>query len=329
MNKKKIFKFYKVVLKIVEDTKDLYNLNKLKKKILGKKGYLSFMLSKLKFLHSLKKKTFGKELYTAFNRIKMCINLKEKYIRKKNCEQENNIKFFDISLPGRKIRKGAIHPITNTIHEIENFFYNIGFKIVSGNEIEDEYYNFTALNIPKTHPSRNIQDTFWIDKKTLLRTQTSNIQIHVMKKRKLPIKIISLGKVYRNDNDIKHTPMFHQIEGLIVNKSVNFSNLKWIIHNFLKNFFNHNISIRFRSSYFPFTSPSAEVDIKEKNGDWLEILGCGMVHPNVLKNMKINYNEYIGCAFGIGIERITMLRYGILDVRNFFENNLSFLNQFK
>ncbi|WP_343154867.1 phenylalanine--tRNA ligase subunit alpha [Buchnera aphidicola (Pseudoregma panicola)] len=329
MNINKIYKFSKLIITIIKNINSIYKLNKFKKRILGKSSYLHTKIKKIKFLNKKRKIVFGKLINRSINVIKKNIFLKEKYIKKKFAKNFKKKRFFDISLPGKKSLKGSIHPISKSINEIENFFYNIGFDIISGYEIEDEYHNFTALNITRDHPSRNLQDTFWINKNILLRTQTSNMQIHVMKNRNLPVKIISIGKVYRNDSDIKHTPMFHQVEGLIINKKINFSNLKWIIKNFLKNFFNNDVSLRFRNSYFPFTVPSAEVDIKEKNGKWLEILGCGMVHPNVLKNMKINCNKYVGCAFGIGIERLTMLKYGILDLRNFFENNLSFLNKFK
>ncbi|WP_343184124.1 phenylalanine--tRNA ligase subunit alpha [Buchnera aphidicola (Ceratovacuna keduensis)] len=329
MNINKIHIFLKLVIIIIKNINSFYELKKIKKRILGKSSYLYINIKKIKFLKKDKKIIFGKLINRSINIIKKNIFLKEKYIKNKFIKKNKKKIFFDVSLQGKKSLKGSIHPISSSISKIENFFYNIGFNIITGYEIEDKYHNFTALNIPKHHPSRNLQDTFWINKNILLRTQTSNVQIHIMKNKNLPIKIISIGKVYRNDNDIKHTPMFHQIEGLIINKKINFSNLKWIIKNFLKNFFNSDISIRFRSSYFPFTVPSAEVDIKEKNGKWLEILGCGMVHPNVLKNMKIDYKKYIGCAFGIGIERLTMLKYGILDLRYFFENNLSFLNKFK
>ncbi|MBZ2279389.1 phenylalanine--tRNA ligase subunit alpha, partial [Buchnera aphidicola] len=206
----------------------------------------------------------------------------------------------------------SIHPIIQTINDIKKFFSRLGFIIVYGPEIEDEYHNFDALNISKNHPSRDSHDTFWFDSKRLLRTQTSSMQIRVMKKEKPPIRLLVPGKVYRNDYDSTHTPMFHQIEGLIVDKNINFSNLKWIIDCFLQYFFDKKISIRFRPSYFPFTVLSAEVDILDAHGKFLEILGCGMVHPKILHNININAHVYSACAFGIGIERITMLRYGIL-----------------
>ncbi|KAF0716035.1 Uncharacterized protein FWK35_00027786, partial [Aphis craccivora] len=191
------------------------------------------------------------------------------------------------------------------------------FRSVNGLEIEDEYHNFDALNIPKNHPARDNHDTFWLDENRLLRTQTSTMQIRIMKSEKPPMRFIFPGKVYRNDYDSTHTPMFHQVEGLIVDKNINFSHLKWIIYNFIY------ISLRFRPSYFPFTTPSSEVDIMSDSKKWLEILGCGMVHPLVLKNVNIDSNIYSACAFGLGVERITMLRYGISDIRSFFENDLS------
>jgi phenylalanyl-tRNA synthetase alpha chain len=232
-------------------------------------------------------------------------------------------------LPGRYKENGVIHPINHSINYIKNFFSKLGFESISGFEIEDEYHNFDALNIPKDHPARNNNDTFWFDEHRLLRTQTSSMQIRIMKEEKPPIRFIFPGKVYRNDYDSTHTPMFHQVEGLIVEKNINFSNLKWIIYNFLHDFFDKNISIRFRPSYFPFTTPSAEVDIITNVGQSLEVLGCGMVHPSVLKNVNIDCNFYSACAFGIGIERITMLRYGISDLRSFFENDIRFIKQFK
>ncbi|WP_343190031.1 phenylalanine--tRNA ligase subunit alpha [Buchnera aphidicola (Astegopteryx bambusae)] len=329
MNEKKIFKFFELTKIIIKNVNSLHKLNIIKKRFLGKDSYLHNKINKIKFFKKKNKIIYGKLFNKIFFNVKKNIFARKKYINEKLRKRFLKKKFFDVSIPGRRNLRGSIHPINKSINKIENFFYNIGFNIVSGNEIENEYYNFDALNISKNHPARDFNDTFWIDKNILLRTQTSNMQIHIMKSKQLPIKVVSIGKVYRNDNDITHTPMFHQVEGLIINKKINFSNLKWIIKNFLKYFFKHDFSIRFRSSYFPFTTLSTEVDIKKDDGKWLEVLGCGMVHPNVLRNMKIDYKKYIGCAFGIGIERLTMLRYGISDVRIFFENNLNFLNQFK
>ncbi len=236
---------------------------------------------------------------------------------------------IDISLPGRTMENGGFHPVTRTIDRIETFFSELGFSVESGPEIEDAYYNFDALNIPGHHPARADHDTFWFDATRLLRTQTSGVQIRIMEKQKPPIRIISPGRVYRNDYDQTHTPMFQQMEGFIVDKNISFSNLKWTLHDFLHNFFEEELKIRFRPSYFPFTEPSAEVDVMNKNGKWLEVLGCGMVHPSVLRNVNIDPEVYSGFAFGMGIERLTMLRYRVTDLRAFFENDLRFLKQFK
>lgn len=212
---------------------------------------------------------------------------------------------------------------------VKNFFNKFSFSVFTGLEIEDEYHNFDALNIPIYHPSRTNHDTFWFDKNRLLRTQTSCVQIRVMKENRPPIRIISYGRVYRNDHDQTHTPMFHQIEGLVVDTDISFGNLKEILYSFLQDFFKDNLKIRFRPSYFPFTKISAEVDIMEKKSNcWLEVLGCGMLHPNVLLNVGINPENFSGFAFGMGVERLTMLRYGITDLRSFFENDLRFLKQF-
>ncbi len=236
---------------------------------------------------------------------------------------------IDITLPGRNIVSGNFHPISNSIKDMEYFFNHLGFTTISGPEIEDEYHNFDALNISNNHPSRTNNDSFWVNSNNLLRTQTSSVQIRILEKKLPPMRIIAPGKVYRKDHSRTHSPMFHQLEGLIVDENINFSNLKEMLVNFLQYFFSEKIKIRFRPSYFPFTVPSAEIDIMDNSNNWLEVLGCGLVHPNVLKNSGINPDKYTGIAFGIGIERLTMLKYNVDDVRLFFENNLGYLHQFR
>jgi phenylalanyl-tRNA synthetase alpha chain len=231
-------------------------------------------------------------------------------------------------LPGKNISMGSRHPISITINKITSILSNYGFASVSGIEIEDEFHNFEALNIPETHPARDMHDTFYVSDNKLLRTHTSSVQIRSMLSNKAPLKIMTPGKVYRCDSDPTHSPMFHQIEGLYIDKDVNFCHLKGVLINFIKEFFGKDMEIRFRPSYFPFTEPSAELDIKFK-GKWLEVLGCGMVHPNVLSNVKINTKQYSGFAFGLGVERLAMLKYDIVDLRMFYENDISFLSQFR
>ncbi|WP_367673811.1 phenylalanine--tRNA ligase subunit alpha [Buchnera aphidicola] len=313
----------------LKKTKNIKELEKLKVKYLGKNSYLSnqffnlrklFLKEKIKYSAILNQLKLEMQSKILERKKKLEFLLNEKKIRKEN---------IDTSLSGRRIENGTLHPITTIINNIEYFFLHLGFKSVTGPEIEDEYHNFSALNIPKNHPSRSNKDTFWFDINRLLRTQTSSMQIRIMEKEKPPIKIIVPGKVYRNDYDATHTPMFHQIEGLIIDKKINFSNLKWIIQKFLYVFFGKDVKIRFRVSYFPFTTPSAEIDIMGNNREWIEVLGCGMVHPNVLNNVDINHRKYKGCAFGLGVERMAMLYYQISDLRYFFENDLRFLKQFK
>ena len=235
---------------------------------------------------------------------------------------------IDISLPGRNVSEGTRHPISITINHISNIMRGYGFRVEQGSEIETEFYNFEALNIPSNHPARDMHDTFYIDTKKLLRTHTSSVQIHSMMKSGAPLKIIAPGKVYRCDSDPTHSPMFHQLEGLYIDEDINFCHLKGILEKFVSDYFQREIETRFRPSYFPFTEPSAELDIKFR-GKWLEVLGCGMVHENVLKNVGINPKKYSGFAFGLGIERFAMLKFDIRDLRSFYENDLSFLKQFR
>jgi phenylalanyl-tRNA synthetase alpha chain len=233
----------------------------------------------------------------------------------------------DVTLPGKGIRRAGLHPITLTMQRIETLFQQIGFEVVDGPEVEDEYHNFEALNIPEYHPARAMHDTFYFGDGRLLRTHTSSVQIRVMQNDIPPFRFIAPGRVYRCDSDMTHTPMFHQVEGVIVDETVTFSQLKGLLINFLEIFFEKKLKTRFRPSYFPFTEPSAEVDIMSEQG-WLEILGCGMVHPNVLENVGIDPEKYMGLAFGMGVERLAMLYYGVEDLRLFFDNDLQFLEQF-
>ena len=246
----------------------------------------------------------------------------------------------DVSLPGRGQKIAGLHPVTTTLRRISKIFSSVGFKVVEGPEIEDDYHNFEALNIPEHHPARAMHDTFYFDAHTVLRTHTSPVQIRAMEAQKPPLKVIAPGRVYRCDSDVTHTPMFHQVEGFLVDTDVSFADLKGLVYEFLSAFFEKEIQVRFRPSYFPFTEPSAEVDIECVMCDgkgcrvcgqtgWLEVMGCGMIHPQVFKSVDINSDEFSGFAFGMGVERLAMLRYGINDLRLFFENDLKFLEQFK
>ena len=245
----------------------------------------------------------------------------------------------DVTLPGRNSEVGGLHPVTRTLQRIERYFKNIGFDVAEGPEIEDGHHNFTALNIPEHHPARAMHDTFYFDADKLLRTHTSPVQIRVMEEEQPPLRLIAPGRVYRCDSDLTHTPMFHQIEGLMVDENISFTDLKGILSDFLQAFFEKPLKVRFRPSYFPFTEPSAEADIECvicggegcrvcSHTGWIEILGCGMVHPNVFKHVNIDSEKYLGFAFGLGVERMAMLRYGVNDLRMFFENDLRFLKQF-
>lgn len=236
---------------------------------------------------------------------------------------------LDVTLPGRGQSVGGLHPVTKTIQRIEDFFGSIGFSVAEGPEIEDDYHNFEALNIPAHHPARAMHDTFYFNANTVLRTHTSPVQVRTMESEKPPIRIICPGRVYRCDSDQTHSPMFHQVEGLLIDKNISFADLKGILEQFLKAFFEDDVKVRFRPSYFPFTEPSIEVDIDRGDGKWLEVLGCGMVHPKVFECSGIDPEEYTGFAFGMGVERLAMLRYGVNDLRLFFDNDLRFLSQLR
>ncbi|WWO95310.1 MAG: phenylalanine--tRNA ligase subunit alpha [Candidatus Dasytiphilus stammeri] len=317
--------------KKIENINEVKALEKIRIEYLGKKGHITLYMNRLKTLPLEQRPAIGIILNDVKQQILLAFNQKKQHLE---IESINNIILdnknpIDISLPGRGIKTGGIHPITSIIDRIEKIFYGLGFELATGPEIEDCYHNFDALNISLHHPARTEHDTFWFNDTYLLRTQMSGVQIRIMKTQKPPIKIIASGKVYRKDNDKTHTPMFHQTEGLIVDQDISFSHLKTILCNFLKIFFDKpNLKIRFRPSYFPFTEPSAEIDIISKEKKWIEVLGCGMVHPNVLNKVGISADTYSGLAFGMGIERLAMLYYEISDLRQFYENDLRFLKQF-
>ena len=313
----------------IEECKTLNNLEKLRVKYLGKKGHITSQLKKLGSMKIDQKPSFGQEINKIKNQIEAKVKAKKIELKKSLITTNIATQSIDITLPGRKSLTGSIHPITTTLSDIENIFLNAGFLVEDGPEIEDEHHNFTALNIPENHPARAMHDTFYFDNNLLLRTHTSPIQIRSMEKQGVPIKIIAPGKVYRRDSDLTHIPMFHQIEGLVIDQGINFTHLKGILHEFINCFFEQPMELRFRPSYFPFTEPSAEVDILSEDGKWLEILGCGMVHPKVLDLLELDSEKYTGYAFGMGVERLAMLKHEIKDIRLFYDNDLNFLEQFK
>ena len=319
----------KQALKDIRNSSTLEELDSVRVQYLGKKGSVSSQLKKLSKVDPDDRPRVGKEV----NKLKKLVEneIANKKISLNDKKIKSNIEdsTLDVTMPGRTTIIGNPHPVTSTLNEIEKIFLNAGFLVEDGPEIEDEYHNFTALNIPENHPARAMHDTFYFNAQYLLRTHTSPIQIRSMEKYGVPIRVIAPGKVYRRDSDITHTPMFHQIEGLVIDKDINFTHLKGILHDFINTFFEDDMKLRFRPSYFPFTEPSAEVDLLSKDNQWLEILGCGMVHPKVLTNLGIDNEIYNGYAFGMGVERLAMLKYGINDIRHFYENDLNFLNQFK
>jgi phenylalanyl-tRNA synthetase alpha chain len=306
---------------------DLAALDQIRVNHLGKKGQLTQRLKQLGKLPAEERPTAGQAINQAKQQLQVSIETRKGELENERLEALVDSVRLDVTLPGRGQRSGGLHPITQTLERIEDLFTQIGFDIVEGPEIEDDYHNFEALNIPDHHPARAMHDTFYFDSKLLLRTHTSSVQIREMNEGNPPFRFIAPGRVYRCDSDMTHTPMFHQVEGLLVDEHVTFTELKGLLVDFLEHFFNRELQIRFRPSYFPFTEPSAEVDIMGENG-WLEILGCGMVHPNVLTNVGIDTEKYTGLAFGMGVERMAMLYYGVDDLRLFFDNDLRFLEQF-
>ena len=312
----------------IKDSKTLAGLDDIRVHYLGKKGKITAQLKLLGSMDPNEKPIFGQEINATKKRVEDELQLKKAELKKSTIAKNIETSSIDVTLPGRAYLSGSIHPITATLMEIENIFLSAGFMIKDGPEIENEYYNFSALNIPENHPARAMHDTFYVGSDLLLRTHTSPVQIRSMEKEGVPIKVIAPGKVYRRDSDLTHIPMFHQVEGLVIDQGINFSHLKGILHEFINCFFEKELKLRFRPSYFPFTEPSAEVDILSEDGKWLEILGCGMVHPKVLENLDLDSEIYTGYAFGMGVERLVMLKYDIKDIRLFYENDLNFIRQF-
>lgn len=294
----------------------------------SKKGFFTEQMKALGQLSAEERPKAGAEINKAKQAVMTALNEKKEAMAVAALNAKLMAERIDVTLPGRGRAKGSLHPVTQTIRRIRQLFGDMGFEVVEGPEIEDTFHNFDALNIPSNHPARSEHDTFYFNPDLVLRTQTSGVQIRVMENAKPPIRMISPGRVYRPDYDMTHSPMFHQVEGLLIDKDIHFTDLKGVLYEFLNRFFEEELEIRFRPSFFPFTEPSAEVDVMGKNGKWLEVLGCGMVHPKVLESAGVDPNEYSGFAFGLGVERFAMLRYGVSDLRAFFENDVRFLKQF-
>ena len=328
-------------LEQIEQATDLKILDDIRVAFLGKHGFFTEQLKQLGKLPKAERPQAGQSINQSKKILQQAIEAKKERLETIKLAARLADEQIDITLPGRKaVVSGSLHPVTRTMKRIEDLFSNAGFKAEEGPEIEDDYHNFEALNIPAHHPARAMHDTFYFDAHRLLRTHTSPVQIRVMEKSAPPFKVIAPGRVYRCDSDITHTPMFHQVEGFMVGEKCTFADLKGILHEFLSAFFEkEDLKLRFRPSYFPFTEPSAEVDVECvmcagegcrvcSHTGWLEVLGCGMIHPAVLDHVGIDHEKYIGYAFGMGVERLTMLRYGVNDLRLFFENDLKFLRQF-
>ncbi len=318
---------------------NLERLDDVRVRLLGKKGQLTEQLKGLGALPAAERPAAGQRINEAKAAIQTAIESRRAALEASVLDAELAKGAIDVTLPGRGQEPGSLHPVTRTRLRIERIFMQAGFQVATGPEVEDDFHNFEALNIPKNHPARAMHDTFYFPDGRLLRTHTSPVQIRAMRAMKPPLAVIAPGRVYRNDSDMTHSPMFHQVEGIMVGEAVSFANLKAMLHTFVEHFFEQPLGMRLRPSYFPFTEPSAEVDIECvfchgagcrvcKHSGWLEILGCGMIHPNVLAAAGIDSERWQGYAFGMGIERLAMLRYGVDDLRLFFENDLQFLKQF-
>ncbi len=319
---------------------DLAALDQVRVQYLGKKGEISALLKSLGELPPDERPKVGAVINEARDRAHVAVEERKRVLEEAALNARLATESVDVTLPGRGVDVGGLHPVTRTIDRMTAFFGSAGFEVVEGPEVEDDWHNFEALNIPSTHPARAMHDTFYFDTTTLLRTHTSPVQVRTMKSGKPPFRVICPGRVYRCDSDVTHTPMFHQVEGLLIDEQSSFADLRGLLADFLRVFFEADLQVRFRPSYFPFTEPSAEVDIQCmicggpgcrvcKHTGWLEVLGCGMVHPKVLAACGIDSRKYCGFAFGMGVERLAMLRYGVNDLRLFFENDLRFLAQFR
>ena len=323
----------------VSQSQKLSDLDQIRVDYLGKKGAITAQLKTLGKLSPEERPAAGAEINKAKEAVTEQISQRKEILELEAINKELESSSIDVSLEGRKSSVGGLHPVTRTLQRIEKIFASVGYSVAEGPEIEDDFHNFEALNIPSHHPARAMHDTFYVDESHVLRTHTSPVQVRTLKKAKPPVHVICPGRVYRCDSDLTHTPMFHQIEGLVVDEGITFSDLKGTVDQFLKSFFEAEVPVRFRPSYFPFTEPSAEVDIQCtkcqgagcricKHTGWLEVMGCGMVHPKVFEHCEVDTDTYSGFAFGMGVERLAMLRYGVDDLRLFFENDLNFLKQF-
>ncbi|MBO8087385.1 phenylalanine--tRNA ligase subunit alpha [Marichromatium sp. AB31] len=318
---------------------DLATLDQARVRYLGKSGELTALLKRLGTLPPAERPVAGQRINQAKGQVQSALDARRETLEQAALEARLAAERIDVTLPGRGTSAGGLHPVTRALRRIERLFADAGFAVEQGPEVEDAYHNFEALNIPAHHPARAMHDTFYFNAELLLRTHTSPVQVRVMEEQAPPLKLIAPGRVYRCDSDLTHTPMFHQVEGLVVDEQMSFADLKGVLYDFLRNFFERDLELRFRPSYFPFTEPSAEVDIQCvmcggdgcrvcKHTGWLEVLGCGMVYPEVFRHVGIDPDRHQGYAFGMGVERLAMLRYGIDDLRLFFDNDLRFLRQF-
>jgi phenylalanyl-tRNA synthetase alpha chain len=312
----------------VRSANDLAELDAVRVTYLGKKGLFTLQLREVGKLPADQIPAAGKAINSAKTALATSIDTRRAALEARALEAQLAAEALDVTLPGRGEPVGHLHPITRSLRRMISILDHAGFDVHTGPEVEDDFHNFTALNIPPEHPARAMHDTFYLSSGLLLRTHTSPVQIRALKAHGAPIRLIAPGRVYRRDSDLTHTPMFTQVEGLLIDRNVSFANLKALLYDFVSKFFEREVRLRFRPSYFPFTEPSAEVDVWSESGRWLEILGCGMVHPSVLRNVGIDPEEFGGYAFGMGVERLTMLRYGVDDLRSFFENDLRLLEQF-